>query len=101
MSNANAILSMAQKNNAEEIKKLIELGISANHSNPVGQTPLHISLLWGNFEATEVLVEAGANLDATNKISGGTPLHMAGASDKNPEGVIQGPSAVSFIFICW
>ena len=85
--NPNAILSAPQKNNDAEIRRLIGLGMSVNHSNPVGQSPLHISLLWGNFEATQVLIEAGGNLNACNKISGGTPMHMAGASDKNPAGI--------------
>ena len=43
-------------------------------------------MLWGNYEACEALIEAGANLDATNTITGGTPLHMAAGSRKSREG---------------
>merc|ERR1719473_1287308 len=81
------ILSATQKNNVALVKQLLQQGASPSAANPVGQTPLHIALLWGNVECAEVLIEAGGNLDAQNNISGGTPLHMAAGSNKNPEGV--------------
>ena len=43
------ILSAAQKNLASEILRLVEkCGVSPNHTNVAGQSPLHIAALWGN-----------------------------------------------------
>jgi len=43
------LLSMAMKNNADEIHRLIrEVGVSPSHSNAISQSALHIAALWGN-----------------------------------------------------
>jgi len=43
------ILSAAQKNNPEKIKRMVhEMNVDPNHSNVVGQSALHIAALWGN-----------------------------------------------------
>ena len=42
----------------------------------VGRTPLHEACLEENFDAVKVLVEAGADLEATDN-EGKTPLHLA------------------------
>ena len=43
------LLSMAMKNNAPEIHRLItERGVSPSHANAVAQSALHIAALWGN-----------------------------------------------------
>ena len=51
-----------------------------------GQTCLHIAALWGNTEVCEVLLAAGAELNAPNKIHGDTPAHVAGRSPKPEAG---------------
>lgn len=71
------LLSASQKNNAVEVQRLIDEGIPPSHSNVVGQTSLHISALWGTVEAMEVLIAAGADVNARNQIAGMTPLHCA------------------------
>uniref|UniRef100_A0A7S2HJ57 Uncharacterized protein n=1 Tax=Helicotheca tamesis TaxID=374047 RepID=A0A7S2HJ57_9STRA len=77
------ILSAAQKNQPERIRGLIEVRkIPASHSNFIGQTSLHIAVLWGNIECIEVLIEKGANVNAANSLSGDTPLHLAVTSNK-------------------
>ncbi|KAL7486259.1 hypothetical protein ACHAW6_011856 [Cyclotella cf. meneghiniana] len=73
-----AILSASQKNNAKEVRRLIERdGVPATHANIVGQTALHIASLWGSVEALRVLLEHGADPNAPNRIAGMTPLHCA------------------------
>ncbi|KAL3811034.1 hypothetical protein ACHAXA_003197 [Cyclostephanos tholiformis] len=73
-----AILSATQRNNVEEVLRLInDEGVSPSHGNFVGQTALHIAALWGNVETMEVLIEAGANVNAQNQIAKMTPLHCA------------------------
>jgi ankyrin repeat protein len=46
-------------------------------------------VLWGNVECCKALIEGGADIDKRNTLSGATPLHMAAASTKNPEGVFE------------
>lgn len=72
------ILSASQKNNADAVLRLLnEEGVPPSHSNVVGQTALHIAALWGSVETTEVLINAGANVNAQNQIAKMTPLHCA------------------------
>ena len=79
----NAMLKFSMQNDPAQIQALITAGASASHANGVGQTALHIAALWGNVEACTVLVKNGANLNAQNTMSGGTPLHMAAGSKKD------------------
>ena len=46
-----------------------------------GRTALHVAVLNGKVECVKVLVEAGANKEATNN-NGETPLHRAAYSVK-------------------
>jgi len=72
------LLSASQKNNADEVLRLLtNEGVPPSHSNVVGQTALHISALWGTVESMQVLINAGANVDAQNQIAKMTPLHCA------------------------
>ncbi|GKZ01441.1 hypothetical protein MPSEU_001094900 [Mayamaea pseudoterrestris] len=76
------LLSAAQKNDSHQIQKMVASGVDPSHSNAVGQSALHIAALWGNVEAAEALLTAGANSNAQNRIMGSTPLHMAAQSNK-------------------
>jgi len=71
------ILSASQKNQADEVFSLLVGGVPATHSNVVGQTGLHIAALWGSVETMEVLINAGADVNAQNQIAKMTPLHCA------------------------
>jgi len=72
------ILSAAQKNNVDAIRRLLnEEEVPPSHGNMVGQTALHIAALWGSVESMELLINAGANVDAQNQIAQMTPLHCA------------------------
>ena len=42
------LLSFAQKNLPDKIRELVDLGVSPNHANAVGQSALHIAALWGH-----------------------------------------------------
>jgi ankyrin repeat protein len=51
------LLACAQKNNANEIHRLInEEKIDPSHSNAVGQSALHVACIWGNIEGKEPLL---------------------------------------------
>lgn len=72
------LLSAAQKNLPDKITNLIQSeGVDPSHANAVGQSALHIAALWGNTESVQVLIQLGANVNATNNLTGATPLHMA------------------------
>jgi ankyrin repeat protein len=45
------LLACAQKNNANEINRLInEEEVDPSHSNAVGQSALHVACIWGHVE---------------------------------------------------
>lgn len=54
---------------------------SVNYSNGYGDTPLHIVCNWGDCEAIEILVAAGADINAVGE-TGFTPLHCAAEQNK-------------------
>ncbi|XP_043465025.1 ankyrin repeat domain-containing protein 27-like [Leptopilina heterotoma] len=51
------------------------LGI--NTCNSQGQTALHVACENGHVEIVQLLLDAGANVNVTNKSKGQTPLHLA------------------------
>uniref|UniRef100_A0A7S2CCF6 Uncharacterized protein n=1 Tax=Octactis speculum TaxID=3111310 RepID=A0A7S2CCF6_9STRA len=83
---SNRLLSAAQQNNAEEVKKLIDEGMDPSEGNSMGQTALHVATLWGNVESARILIVARADLNRKNDLSGGTPLHIAASSPKPIKG---------------
>mmetsp|Transcript_821 Transcript_821/g.1263 ORF Transcript_821/g.1263 Transcript_821/m.1263 type:complete len:381 (+) Transcript_821:103-1245(+) len=77
------LLAACQKNQADIVRILIEEeGVNPSHANRVGQSALHIAALWGHVECVEILLRLGADVHATNKITGATPLHCAIQSSK-------------------
>lgn len=77
------LLSAAMKNQPEKIREMIEVeGVPVTHGNHVGQTALHIAVMWGHVDCALVLIELGANVNAANRISGDTPLHTTVQSIK-------------------
>ena len=65
---------------AETVIALLEAGAEPNTREEWrGFTPLHYAALWGNTEAIEALVTAGADIEARNFL-GETPLHQAAQS---------------------
>jgi hypothetical protein len=81
--------SAAQRDDASAIQRYISEGYDVNHVGCLGRTALHIAAMWGNLDALNALIAAGADLNAQNWIErtancGGTPLHVAANSDKVP-----------------
>jgi len=52
----------AQRNEPQEIQKLIDGGLDPSVANGVGQTALHVACLWGRHKCVEVLIKAGAKV---------------------------------------
>ena len=69
--------SEAQHGDADAVRQLIAEGVDPSFANDIGQTALHVACVWGTQGCVEVLIQAGAKLDAVNSITGDTPLHLA------------------------
>jgi len=78
------IWTAAAQGNIEAIKQHLDVGTDINGTlvksgRPgAGGTPLHIAVIAGQIEATKLLLEKGANINAkADDEHGGTPLHWA------------------------
>lgn len=58
---------------------------SVNYRNGYGDTPLHIVSGWGDCEAIQILVDAGADINSRGE-TGFTALHCA-AEQNRPEAI--------------
>lgn len=75
MSTDYAIFNAAEKNDSRALKKLLDSGIDPNvRDYDRGATPLHLAANKGHVEAIEILIDAGADVNATNN-RGRTPIH--------------------------
>jgi len=85
---ANQLLGFAQQNKPEEIQRVLDEtpGMDPSTGNSVGQTALHVACLWGNLAAADCLIKNNADVNKTNDLTGGTPLHIAVTSPKPLEG---------------
>ena len=72
----------ARLGRSDLVKREIDAGVSVELENNEdwGSKPLHRAAANGNFETVRVLLDAGANPAASNKLHGFTPLHSAAAA---------------------
>lgn len=78
------IFTASENNDVARIKQLLAAGTDVNCEDfDRSSTPLHWACAKGNFQAMEVLVDAGAEVNKTNK-NGRAPLHnlVSGRFDK-------------------
>ncbi len=61
----------------EAVKTLLKSGADVNAAQGDGMTALHWAARNGDAELTQMLLFAGANVKATTRLGGYTPLMMA------------------------
>jgi ankyrin repeat protein len=74
------IVDAAMQNDLATVRSLIKQATDVNISQGDGMTALHWAALNGNSEMADTLVHAGANVRATTRLGGYTPLFMAAKS---------------------
>jgi ankyrin repeat protein len=70
---AGPIHDAAKSGDIDEIKSLLNIGVSVDHKHNNGATALHVSVYRSNFEVADFLISVGANVNAEDDF-GRTPL---------------------------
>lgn len=67
----------AEHGDVEAIQKLLQAGANVKHTDWAGYTALHRAAFNGHADCCEVLIKAGALINAQDAVGGRTPLHQA------------------------
>jgi ankyrin repeat protein len=78
------ITDAARRGDAEAVRSLLRGGADANASEGDGMTALHWAADAGHLEIAEILMYAGANVDAATRLGNYTPLHLAARQGHGP-----------------
>ena len=65
----------------KSVRRILELGADANSRNSSGLPALQVALYRGSTEVAQALVDAGADVNATDKGTGAAALHIAARRD--------------------
>lgn len=71
------VADAAQRDDVEAVHALLEQGADVNAAQGDGMTALHWAADHGDAAMTDVLLNAGANVDAITRLGAFTPLHLA------------------------
>jgi ankyrin repeat protein len=74
------VIDATMSGNREAVRTLLQGGADVNTAMADGMTALHYAALKNDAELTRLLVVAGANLKATTRLGGYTPLLLASRS---------------------
>jgi uncharacterized protein len=89
----------AMANDAARVSALLETGADVNAREGDGMTALHWAAKNGNARIAQVLIAAGASLEARTRIGDHTPLHVASAAGSAPvvEALLDAGAAVDVV----
>ncbi len=71
------VADAAERGDIEMVRSLLKSGADVNAAQGDGMTALHWAALRDDADMAATLVYAGANLEATTRLGGNTPLHLA------------------------
>jgi ankyrin repeat protein len=71
------VAEAAMRGDADAVRKLLKDGVDANSAQGDGMTALHWAAMKDHVELAEMLLYAGANVKATTRMGGYTPLTLA------------------------
>jgi uncharacterized protein len=72
-----SLVDAAMQGNKDAVRQLLKQGADVNSAQGDGMTALHWAVQKGDVELVQTLLYAGANLKATTRIGGYTPLLIA------------------------
>ena len=72
-----ALLEATRRGDVAAVRSLLDEGADPNVAQGDGLTALHLAAQEGNLEIVEVLLGAGAKVEAKTRIGDFTPLHLA------------------------
>jgi ankyrin repeat protein len=78
------VADAAMKGDREAVRALVRQGADVNAPQGDGMTALHWAALNGDVEIADMLVHAGANLEAVTRIGAHRPLHVASRQGNSP-----------------
>ena len=79
---AGPIHEAVMNGNIDEVQWQLNAGVDVNEESSKGLTPLHYAASAGYNDIVELLIERGANVNATDSGKGGTPLDYAHWGDQ-------------------
>src|SRR5438046_8155031 len=82
--NDTRVADAAMQGSRDVVRSLLKQAADVNAAQGDGMTALHWAALKGDVEMADLLIYAGANLKATTRLGGYTPLYMAGKSGSAP-----------------
>ena len=71
------VADAAARGDVETVRSLVRQGADVNAAQGDGMTALHWAAEEGSLELAEVLIHAGARVDARTRLGSYTPLHLA------------------------
>src|SRR4030095_13178734 len=78
------VADAAMKGDKDAVRSLIKQAVDVNAAQGDGMTALHWAALNGDAELAQLLLYAGANVKATTRLGGYSPLFMAAKSGHAP-----------------
>ena len=71
------VADSAMKGDVAGVRALLARGADVNAAQGDGMTALHWAAMNGGFEIAQVVIDAGADTEATTRLGRYTPLHLA------------------------
>jgi ankyrin repeat protein len=71
------VADAAMRGDVEAVRSLLRSGVDVNEAQGDGMTALHWAARRGDADMAEILIYAGARLDAGTRLGSYTPLHIA------------------------